>query len=326
MARVAAGDPDVLAARHRPDERLQIRRRAPDARPPVRHPRPGADELLGELLDLRLHELRRRLHIGLLGGQGHVAATADHEPAIRQLMPVVETAAGIVRPLVPAFRQRLGDQHLTARRADDTGELGQEPRREPIPCHDDDVGSELVDADRLALAHVGPCRRCVRGETPDPARGLERPVGRVVDRAGVERVERRSQSIDPFDGEPVLLQRIVLAPQRLALRLVDGKPQAADAPECVARELGQPVERPLGELHQPPGVLCTQQTAGLVVRRRRAAQRESTVAAAGAARDLARLVEPDAHTALGEGQSARAPGHATADHRHLGATLEAPPR
>ena len=83
----------------------------------------------------------------------------------------------------------------------------------------------------------------MRSETPHPARRLQRPVGRVVDRAEVEGVERRSQRVDPFDGESVLLQRIVLALQRLILRVVEREPQAADAPERVARELRETIER-----------------------------------------------------------------------------------
>ena len=48
VARVAARDPDALAARHEADQRLEVGCRAPDAGPAVGHPRPVADELLDE--------------------------------------------------------------------------------------------------------------------------------------------------------------------------------------------------------------------------------------------------------------------------------------
>ena len=59
--------------------------------------------------------------------------------------------------------------------------------------------------------------------------------------------------------------------------------------------------------------------------RRGTTQREAAVAAAGSARDLARLVQTDAHAALGERQRTRAAGDTTADHGDLGTTVEAAP-
>ncbi len=142
-----------------------------------------------------------------------------------------------MRPLVPAFRQGLGGEHLSASRADHTGQLGQEPRGEPVSGHDHDVGVELVDPHRVALAQVGPGCGSMCSQAPYPARRLQRSVGRMVDRTEIEGVERRSERVDPFDGEPVLAQRVVLSPERLTLRVIDSEPQAADAPERITREL-----------------------------------------------------------------------------------------
>ena len=145
----------------------------------------------------------------------------------------------------------------------------------------------------------------------------------MVDRTEVEGVERRSERVDPFDGEPVLAQRVVLSPERLTLRVIDSEPQAADAPERITRELLEPIERPLGELQHEPGSVGAQQPAGLVVGRRGTTQRESAVAAAGSARDFARLVQTHAHSVLGERQRARTTRHTTADDGDLGTTVEA---
>ena len=169
----------------------------------------------------------------------------------------------------------------------------------------------------ILLADVGPCGGGVRGEPPHPARRLERAVGRVVDGAAVEPVERRREVVDPLDGEPVGEQRVVLGAKLVALGVVGSEPQAADAPERVAGERLHPVERPLGELHQAPRTLRRRAASRDVVRRGCAAQCEAAVAPARAARDLARLVQAHADAALGERQRARAARDTAADDRDL---------
>jgi len=83
---------------------------------------------------------------------------------------------------------------------------------------------------------------------------------------GVQAVERRSELVDPVDREAVLAQRVVLGAQLVALGCVGGEPEAADSAEGIARELLHPVERALGQRHQPARRLGSEVNAGSVVR------------------------------------------------------------
>ena len=94
--------------------------------------------------------------------------------------------------------------------ADEVREVGQQPRGEPVPGHDDDIGVELLDVHGLALAHVRSRGGRVPGQASHPACGLKRAVGWVQDRTVVQAVEGRSQLVDPVDGEPVFAQGVVL--------------------------------------------------------------------------------------------------------------------
>ena len=178
MPRVAAGDPDVVAARNRADERHQVGRRPPDPCPAVRDARPAADEPLDELVEPLLDQRGRLDDVRLLGLQRRVTVAADHEPPVRQLLPVVVSGARIVRARVTKLGQRLGGEHLATRRPHLSGELGQERGREPVARDDDDVRVELRRARRPARAHG--CRRRrggVRSKPPHPARRLQAPSG-----------------------------------------------------------------------------------------------------------------------------------------------------
>ena len=289
------------------------------------HAGPIADQPLDEPFDVLLHEVCRRLDRGLLGLERRIAAAADHEPAVWKLMPVVVAPARVVRALVEALVERLCHEHLTASGLHHVGELGQQPSGEPVPGDNDHVGVQLADSNRIGLPHIRSGGSSVTRQPPDPARGLKCPVRHVVDRTEVETVERRREVVDPFDGEPVLAQRVVLSAERFTFGLVDREPQAAHAPECVARELCHAIERAFRELHHEPGAVCSEQTAGLVVRRCRTAQCEPAVAPARAAGDLTSLVQAHTDSALGQGESAGAARHAAADHRHLGAAVEPTP-
>ena len=169
----------------------------------------------------------------------------------------------------------------------------------PSPATTIDVGVELVDAHRVALTHVRACGHSVPGQAPHPTRRLERPVGRVVDRTEVETVERRSELVDPLDGEPVLAQRVVLSPQG-ASRSVSSKasrrlPTRRNAsPASSSRRSSDRSVSSMTSLARS----VAQEATRLVVGRRRTAQRETAVAAAGSARDLTRLVQAHAHPAL----------------------------
>ena len=73
----------------------------------------------------------------------------------------------------------------------------------------------------------------------------------------------------------------------------------------------------LGQLPEPGGRSGPSSATCLVVGRRAAPQREAAVPPARAGRDLARLEEPDAETALGERQRAGAAGDAASDDHHV---------
>jgi hypothetical protein len=63
----------------------------------VRDVRKVPDELAHEALDLCLDHFRRFLDGRVLGFQRRVPAAARDEPAIGELLPVIEAVAGVVR-------------------------------------------------------------------------------------------------------------------------------------------------------------------------------------------------------------------------------------
>jgi hypothetical protein len=135
----------------------------------------------------------------------------------------------------------------------------------------------------------------------------------VEDRAPEEPVERRRQDVEPLDCVPVLTQCSVLRRQSVALRVVGGQAEAANAPKGVAGEGLQPVEGALRELPQRSGTLAAELGPGDVVRDGTAAQREAAVPAARSTRHGTGLVQPNAETASCEGESAGASRHTPAD-------------
>ena len=76
------------------------------------------------------------------------------------------------------------------------------------------------------------------------------------------------------------------------LGVVDCEAVTTDPTEGVACELLHPVERALGERHQPMRLLEPEVCARPIVRRGRASEREAAVPPACAGGDLAGLVEP----------------------------------
>jgi hypothetical protein len=124
--------------------------------------------------------------------------------------------------------------------------------------------------------------------------------------------------VEPFRGEAVLDERVVLGSQLLPLGPVDCEPEAAHAAEGVARQRRHTTKRILRQ--QPVGtrLLGTELPSRDVVGHRAAAEGEPAVPAARTARDLARLVQADREAGLGERQRARAARDAAADDLDLG--------
>src|SRR5262249_52333748 len=114
VAGVAGRDPGSRLRRYPADERESVPRLPPDARPAVRDPRDATHELADERLELPLDERRRLLDVGLLGLEARVAAPADEQPPVRELLPVVVALARVVRTREEPLGQRFGDEDLPA--------------------------------------------------------------------------------------------------------------------------------------------------------------------------------------------------------------------
>jgi hypothetical protein len=140
--------------------------------------------------------------------------------------------------------------------------------------------------------------------------------------------QRRLQPgrIDPRDVEPVGDECVVLGSQLGLFRRVDREAEAADHTERVAGELAHPLERSLCQLPVFARLFRAELTPRDVVAHCAAAQREAAVSAAGTARDLAGLVEPDPQTCGREREGARAAGDAAADDLDLGRARPGGPR
>jgi hypothetical protein len=128
--------------------------------------------------------------------------------------------------------------------------------------------------------------------------------------------------VDPFRGEPVGPQRLVLDGELVALLPVNGEPEAARSTAGVTGERGQLAER---LLRQPPvacRLLASDRLDRDVVRRGAAAEGEAAVAAARAAGDLAGVVQPNLRACLRERQRGGAAGDPAADDRDVGRAFD----
>jgi hypothetical protein len=234
-----------------------------------------------------------------------------------------------VRPRKDELRQRLGHEHLTARRTDAHVELRHEPVRVPVGRDHDPVGLECVERlDAAAFADLG-TRTNGRARKPThPARRLERAVRRMHQAGDELPSQRRAQvgGVEPRGVEPVVDQRIVLRTQLGRLRRVDREAEAPDHTKRVAGDPTHPLERPLCQLP----VLARPRRPELVPRdvvaQRAPAQREAAVAAARAARDLPRLVQAHPHASGGERERTGAASHAAAHDLDLGRAVLGGPR
>ena len=140
-------------------------------------------------------------------------STADHEAPVRQLLPVIEPVARVMRARIEHAGERLRYEHLAARRADPLVEERHEAAGVAVRRDDDlRIAERLERLDTLVLAQFGAGLRGVRRQAPHPARRLQRPVRRVDDRPLKQPVERRRQIVEPLGREAVLDQRLVLGP------------------------------------------------------------------------------------------------------------------
>ena len=161
------------------------------------------------------------------------------------------------------------------------------------------------------LANLGAGLGGEDGEPAHPARRLQRRVAGVEERRGESTVHRL---VDPFGGEAVGAQRLVLDRERVALVGVVGEAEAACAPARIFGERGEAVERLLGHPPVASGLLTTDRLDRDVVRRRAATEGEAAVASARPAGDLARFMEANPQASLGERERSRTARHTATDH------------
>ena len=225
---------------------------------------------------------------------------------------------GVVRAGEQAPLQRLGHEHLAARRDDGRVELGEQPVRVAVRREHDVVRLELVDRlDAVVLAQLGSGLGGSRGQPAHPAGRLKRSIGWMEDRAVEPAAKRVRQLVAPLGREAVLAEGLVLGLELGPLGGIGGQPQASGAPEGVARQLLEPVEIALRPAPETLRTLGAEVAPCLVVGGRAAAQREAAVAPARAAGDLARLVEDDALPRLCKCERAGTAGHPAAHDRHV---------
>ena len=218
-----------------------------------------------------------------------------------------------MRPVVEHAVERLAHHDLSARRPDRIGELGHQVAAVAVGGDEHALGVELLHVgDGIVLAELRACRGGARREPAHEARRLDGAVAVVMDRS----VET-GELVEPVGGEAVLVQRLVLRADVLALLLVGGEPVAARPVQRVAGELLHRVEcllRPAPERARLVGAVGL---ARDVVARRASAQRETAVAAARALRHRAPVVDANAQPRLREAERCAAAGDARADDRHV---------
>ena len=273
----------------------------------------SAGELGRKTLEFGLDRLRQRLLIRELRLEVLVAPAPEDEPAVRGLLPVIESVARVVRSWIQRLRQRLGDDHLAADRLDRPIELRQQAARVAVGGDHDVLGIDIVDGvDPRLFDDLGSGRDRASGEQPHPAGRLKRPVARVQDCAAEGPIQRRRQLVDPVGRDPVLSEGLVLGAERVQL-LVVGQTKAPDTPERISGEPLHSLETALGEM---PELRCraAKPRPRLRIRDREPAQREAPVPAASARRDASRLEQAHAQPRLCECERTRATRDAAADH------------
>ena len=199
---------------------------------------------------------------------------ASREPPItrrpiRRLLPVIGAVARVVRTLEQELRQRLGDEHLAARRPDRRVELGNEPVPEPSVATTTRSASRS-SSDSTRLPSTSSCagsaarrasRRTQRAGCSAPSRGCSTAAGKRPPSGGGGRRAIRPRS------RPRRARRT----RRAAPRVRRRRPRAEGfrpggtrhpraRPSCVGRPLSVPS-------------MCVPDLCRAVVERRRRASR-----------------------------------------------------
>jgi hypothetical protein len=142
------------------------------------------DELGDERVEPLLDHGRQPLLRGRLGRHVCVAAATDEQPAVRQLVPVVEAVARVVRDREQELLDRLGHDDLVADRRHDGVEFRHEAARVTVGGEHDDRRLEPVDRlDSRMFAQVGAGLSRSRRKPPHPACRLDGAVGQMPEAA-----------------------------------------------------------------------------------------------------------------------------------------------
>ena len=234
MAGVAARDPHPLLAGDAADDRQEVEHQPEDPGPAVLDGDRPADQLGDERLERALDPGRDLLVGRELRLERPVAEAAREDAPVGRLLPVVEAVAPVVRAFEEPLRERLGRDHLAARRDDQPLDLAEQAARVPVRRDQHLLGLDVVERlDAAVLPDLDAGLGGQHGEPPHPAGGLERRVAGVEDRRAKSAVQRL---LDPLGGEAVGAQRLELDRERIPLLVVGGEAQAAGAAEGVARE------------------------------------------------------------------------------------------
>ena len=185
VARVAAGHPEPVVARDAPDHGQEVEDHPEDARPAVVDAERTADVLLDEPLERTLDDGRRDLVGRELGVERDVPEAARDDAAVEPLVPVVEAVPAVVRDLEQQLRDRLGRDHLAARRDDQALELAEQAARVAVGRDDDRLGVGLLEgADARVLVDLDPAspraprsRRTSRAGCSTPSGGWKSAAG-----------------------------------------------------------------------------------------------------------------------------------------------------
>ena len=156
---------------------------------------------------------------------------------------------------------------------------------------------------------------------PHPPRRLQGGVAGVEDGSREPLPDPPGELVPPLGCEPVLDERVVLAPDLVPLLVVRGQAQAARPARTRRPALEHVRERVLSPAPVRPRGVGAHPIAGDVVSHRTAAQGEAAVAAARPGCDLARLVHAHAAPPAGERERASEAGDAAADDRDVDRAL-----
>ena len=145
MPGVPGGNPEIVVCGDRTDEREHVLRQREDPGPAVADARLAVAQLAEEALERRLDRRRGLLHVGQLVHDRDVAEPAEEQPPVRELLPVIESLARVVRTVVEHAVERFAHDDLAARGPQRVGELGQKGAAVAVGGNEHALRIECID-------------------------------------------------------------------------------------------------------------------------------------------------------------------------------------